>query len=183
MIQNWRLELAPFSHTVEHRPGKDIVAPDSFIRGFTSSMSPERYPNSVFIPLNKSSPSSGVQNLIRGFIDQSSVLIKAGQPLKRLSIDFNGPLPEASRNAYLLTVVDEYARFTFTFPFTNMHKSIVFKCLDQIFRRDPTLRHVSYSSQSWLSPSSYKNSRYSDEQYNPSHPIGNGLVERCNDTI
>jgi hypothetical protein len=38
-MQDWRLELASFSYTVEHRPGKDNLAPDSFTRAFTSSMS------------------------------------------------------------------------------------------------------------------------------------------------
>jgi hypothetical protein len=38
-MQDWRLELASFSYTVEYRPGKDNVVPDSFTRAFTSSMS------------------------------------------------------------------------------------------------------------------------------------------------
>ena len=33
-IQSWRLELASFSYTVKYRPGKDNVAPDSFIHCF-----------------------------------------------------------------------------------------------------------------------------------------------------
>jgi hypothetical protein len=63
---------------------------------------------------------------------QAGVLIKATQPMERLSIDFKGPLPTSSRNAYLLTVVDEYSRFPFAFPCPNMHSSTVIKCLDQI---------------------------------------------------
>lgn len=35
--------------------------------------------------------------------------------MKRVSIDFKGPLPTASRNSYLLTVVDEYSRFPSAF--------------------------------------------------------------------
>ena len=38
-IQSWRLELASFSYTVKYRPGKDNVAPNSFIRAFIASMS------------------------------------------------------------------------------------------------------------------------------------------------
>jgi hypothetical protein len=37
-IQPWRLELGSFSYTVECRPGKDNVAPDSFTRAFSASM-------------------------------------------------------------------------------------------------------------------------------------------------
>ena len=53
--------------------------------------------------------------------------------MERLSIDFRGPLPTTSRNAYTLTVVDEYSRFPFAFPCPNMHSSTVIKCLDLIF--------------------------------------------------
>jgi hypothetical protein len=38
-IQAWRLELGSFCYTVEYRPGKDNVAPDSFTRAFSASMS------------------------------------------------------------------------------------------------------------------------------------------------
>ncbi len=58
-------------------------------------------------------------------------LIKSTHPMERLSIDFKGPLPTTSRNAYILTVVDEYSRFPFAFPCPNMHSSTVIKCLDQ----------------------------------------------------
>jgi hypothetical protein len=37
--------------------------------------------------------------------------------MERLSIDFKGPLPTATRNAYILAVVDEYSRFPFAFQF------------------------------------------------------------------
>lgn len=39
-IQDWRLELASFSYTVQYRPGKDNVVPDSFTRAFTASSVP-----------------------------------------------------------------------------------------------------------------------------------------------
>ena len=38
-IQGWRLELASFCYTIEHRPGKENVAPDSLTRALSSSMS------------------------------------------------------------------------------------------------------------------------------------------------
>ena len=42
-------------------------------------------------------------------------LVKATQPMERLSIDFKGPLPSTSKNRYLLTVL--------AFPFCfRMHK-------------------------------------------------------------
>ena len=38
-------------------------------------------------------------------------LVKATQPMERLSLDFNCPLPPRTKNKYILTVVDEYSRF------------------------------------------------------------------------
>ena len=39
----------------------------------------------------------------------TGTLIWSTQPMERLSIYFKGPLPTTSRNAYILTVVDEYS--------------------------------------------------------------------------
>ena len=64
---------------------------------------------------------------------EDGVLIKATQPMERLSIDFKGPLKSTTRNKYLLIAVDEYSRFTFAFPCPNMESSTVIKCLDSLF--------------------------------------------------
>ena len=60
-------------------------------------------------------------------------LIKATQPFERLSINFEGPLPSAYRNYYLLTVTDEYSRFPFAFPCRNMETRTVIRCLNKLF--------------------------------------------------
>ena len=57
-----------------------------------------------------------------------SHLIKATQPMERLSIDFKDPLP-SSKNKYLLTVVDEYSGFSFTFACSNIVSQTVINCL------------------------------------------------------
>ena len=54
----------------------------------------------------------------RFYIPRTSHLIKATQPMERISMDFKGLLP--SRNHYLLTIVNEYSRFPFVFPCPNM---------------------------------------------------------------
>ena len=64
---------------------------------------------------------------------ENGTLIKATQLLERLSIDFKGPVPSISNNVFIITIVDEYSRFPFAFPFTNMHTSMVMNCLDQLF--------------------------------------------------
>ena len=67
------------------------------------------------------------------FITSQGTLIKATQPWERISLDFKGPLPTASKNKYILTVVDEYSRMPFAFPCPNMYSSTVIKCLTSLF--------------------------------------------------
>ena len=157
-IQSWRLELVSFSYTVKYRPGKDNVAPDSFTRAFIASVS-----TSNLTEIHNGLGHPGVTRMLHFIRSKNmpfstedvkktcstcricaelkpqfyrptpGTLIKATQPMERLSMDFKGPLPTSSRNAYILTVVDEYSRFPFAFPCPNMHSSTVIKCLDQIF--------------------------------------------------
>ena len=44
-----------------------------------------------------------------------------------------GPLPSASKNKYLLTVIDEYTRFPDAIPCPNISTEVVIKCLEAIF--------------------------------------------------
>ena len=104
--------------------------------------------------------------------------------MERLSIDFKGPLPTTSRNAYLLTAVDKYSRFPFAFPCPNMH---VIKCLDQIFtlcgmpsyiHTDRGASFLSQELKEYLSQRGIATSKTT-----PYHPNGNGQVERYNGII
>ena len=108
--------------------------------------------------------------------------LKATQPMDQLSIDFKGPLPTSSHNAYLLTVIDEYSRFPFAFPCSNMHSSTVIKCLDQIFSMCgmPSYIHsdrgascLSKELKDHLSLRGIATSKTA-----PYHPNGNGQCER-----
>jgi len=60
-------------------------------------------------------------------------LIKATQPLERLSLDFKGPLSSSSKNKYILVVIDEFPRFPFAFPCANMESKTVIQSLTQLF--------------------------------------------------
>ena len=60
-------------------------------------------------------------------------LIKATQPFERLNIDSKGPLPSASSNKYLLTVVDEHSRYPFAIPYKNISTPTFIKNLTSIF--------------------------------------------------
>ena len=107
--------------------------------------------------------------------------------MERLSIDFKGPLPTTSRNAYILTVVDEYSHFSFAFPCPNMHSSTVIKCLDQIFtlcgmpsyiHSDRGTSFLSQELKEYLSQRGIATTKST-----PYHPICNGQVERYNGII
>ena len=69
----------------------------------------------------------------RFYKPMESHLIKAAQPMERLSIDFKGLLPSSFQNKYLLTVVDEYSRFPFAFACFNIESQTVINSLQQIF--------------------------------------------------
>jgi len=117
----------------------------------------------------------------------SGHLIKATQPFERLSIDFKGPLPSNTRNRYLLTIVDEYSRFPFAFPCSDMFTSTVIKCLNQLFSifGMPAFIHSDRGS-SFMSTELTK--FLCDKGVAMSHttsynPQSNGQVERLNGTL
>ena len=157
-IQVWRLELAFFCYTVKYRPGKDNVAPDSFTHAFLSAI-----PASDLDDIHKALCHPGVTRMLHFIQSKNlpystdnvkrtcsgcrvcaelkpqfyrpipGSLIKATQPMERLSMDFKGPLSSSSRNTYILTIVDEYSHFPFAFPCPNTNSTTVMKCLDQLF--------------------------------------------------
>ena len=107
--------------------------------------------------------------------------------MERLSMDFKGPVPSATRNTYMLTIVDEYSRFPFAFPCPNMHTKTVIKCLETIFTLCgmPSFIHTDQGSpfmsqelKTYLSQKGVATSRTT-----PYHPTGNSQVERYNGII
>lgn len=212
-IQEWRMELASFSYTIQYRPGKDNVAPDTLTRAFCCST----MPSSTLTDIHDGLCHPGVTRLLhfvrsrnlpfstedvkrvcstckicaelkpQFYHPTDGTLIKATQPMERLSIDFKGPLPSSSRNKYMLTVIDEYSRFPFAFPCPNMNSTTVIKCLEQIFafcgmasfiHSDRGSSFMSQELKTYLSHKGIATSRTT-----PYHPIGNGQVERYNAII
>ena len=109
-------------------------------------------------------------------------LIKATRPLERMNIDFKGPLPTATRNKYILTVIDEYSRFPFAIPCADISTPTVIKCLDSIFSLCGMPGYI-HSDRGKLSAdlAKYLTSRnIATSHSTPYHPIGNGQVERYN---
>ena len=212
-IQEWRMELSSFSYTVHYRPGKENVVPDALTRAYCCSS----FSTTTLSDLHNGLCHPGVTRFLhfvrsknlpystedvkrvcasckvcaelkpRFYQPPAGTLIKATQPMERLSIDFKGPLPTATRNSYLLTVIDEYSRFPFAFPCPNMSTATVIKCLEQIFslcgmpnyvHSDQGASFMSKDLKAYLSQKGVATSRTT-----PYHPIGNGQVERFNATV
>jgi len=57
-------------------------------------------------------------------------LVKSTQ---RLSLYFKGPLPSSTKNRYVLTVIDEFSRFPFAFPYSSVDAKTVISCLNRLF--------------------------------------------------
>ena len=55
------------------------------------------------------------------------------KPMERLSINFKSPDGNLNRNNYMLSVIDEYSRFPFTFPCSHINAETAIKCLTQLF--------------------------------------------------
>ena len=115
---------------------------------------------------------------------QNNSLIKATRPMERISIDFKGPLPSASKNKYLLTVIDEYSRFPFAIPCPNISTETVIKCLEAIFSLCgmPEFIHSDRGS-SFMSvelANYFRNRGIASSHSTPYHPTGKPQVERFN---
>ena len=62
-------------------------------------------------------------------------LVRAMKPFDRISVDFTGPKPSISKNKYLLVMIDEYSRFPFVFPCSDMSAHTVTACFRKLFSK------------------------------------------------
>ena len=153
----WRVALSPYSYDIHYRPGDCNAAPDTFTRVRCAAISSESL-HSLHAALchpgvtrlhnfirSKNLPYSvdNVKQVCRDcricqeikpkyYQPIKSHLIKATQPFERISIDFKGPL-SSMKNPYILTMVDEYSRFPFAYPVTDVSTPTVIKCLQNLF--------------------------------------------------
>ena len=116
-----------------------------------------------------------------------SHLIKAMQPFERLNVDFKGPLPTSNRNSYLLTIVDEFTRFSFAFACPDMTSATIIGCFNQLFaifgmaayiHSDRGTSFMSAELVHYLTSKGIATSRTT-----PYNPRGNGQTERYNGII
>ena len=209
-ILRWRLELSCYNYDIVYRPGKNNTVADTFSRicGSVSSntlfdlhqvlchpgvtrmahwIKSKNMPYSIEEIRKMTAECPTCAEIKPRFNRTQGKLIKATQPFERLNIDFKGPLPSATRNKYLLTVVDEFSRFPFAFPCSDMTSETVIKCLNKLFsifglasyvHSDQGANFMSRELKSYLHTRNIATSRST-----PYNPEGNGQVERYNGII
>ena len=157
-IMRWRIDLSSFYFTILHRPGKKMIGPDTLSRAFCGTIGTSHlkelhvslchpgvtrmahFVRSKNLPYSLSeirqmtSECRECQEIKPQFVQsQGSCLIKSTQPFERLNLDFKGPLPSTTKKHYFLTIIDEYTRFRFAFPCSDMTPLTVINCLTQLF--------------------------------------------------
>ncbi|GFS72377.1 putative retrovirus-related pol polyprotein from transposon opus [Trichonephila clavipes] len=116
------------------------------------------------------------------FVKNVGTLVKATAPFERLNLDFKGPLPSVSRNPYILTLVDEFSRFPFAIPCSDISAKTIILHLKNIFsifgmpsfiHSDRGSSFMSHELKSFLTSQGIATSCTT-----PYNPAGNGQVER-----
>ena len=214
-ILRWRLELSSLDFDIQYRPGPYNVTADCLSRANTcaSTTTPNRR---TLLQIHEDLAHPGVVRLnhfirtknLPYSLDQVKTvcsqcrtcamikpqffrpvnppLIEATKPLDRLSVDFK-EIPSTTRNKYLFVAVDEYSRYVWAFPCSNMETATVKRCLVEIFsfvgnagfvHSDRGSSLISHELRTWLISNgiSFSNST----KYNPR---GNGQVERFNGVV
>ena len=211
-IMRWRLELSCYSFDIVYHPGKENILPDKLSRATCAatiedslfklhqSLCHPRVTRLNHFVRSKNLPYSldeikRVKNqhpVCSEFKSQDCKpkrvpLIKATQPFERINIDFKGPLPSNNGSKYFLNIVDEYSRFPFVFPCSDVSATTVVKCLTTLFSlfRMPTYVHsdqgasfMSHELRAFLGEKGIASSQ--TISYNPGE---NGQVERYNGVV
>ena len=210
-ILRWRIELSSLMYDIIYRPGMENVVPDMLSRTVcsmnTSSLKElhdllchpgvtrlNHYVKTKNLPYELSDIRSATSNCRicseikpNFFKPQGGKLIKSTQPWERLNIDFKGPLPSRGKNKYILTVVDEFSRYPFAFPCSNMKSSTVIDCLITIFSIFGMPAYIHSDKGSNLISAELRTFFHSRgiaaSNTTPYHPQGNGQCERYNGVI
>ena len=209
-IERWRFELSEFKFDIVYRPGVENAGPDTLSRTCCSLIKSDlmdihnslchpgitrmlhfirshNLPYSIADVKKMISSCPVCSELKPAFHKSLGTLIKATQSFERLNLDFKGPLPSATCNKYILTVVDEYSRFPFAIPCKDMTVPTIISCLNQLFSLfgTPSYIHSDIGANFLSKEHKYFLHKYGiatsrTSRYNPQ---GNGQVERYNGII
>ena len=213
-LLRWKLELGSYCFDIQYRPGVENFGADALSRSepqvsaSVSKLSLVELHDSLGHPgisrlhhfvRTKNLPYSmeDVKKIVSNckvcaqikpnFYEYKGTLIKSTRPLQRISIDFKGPLPSVSNNKYLLTVIDEFSRFPFAFPVSDVSTQTVIKCLCSLFclagmpENIHTDRGTAFMSEEFRT--FLVDRGVSLTHSTPYNPRGNSQVERLNGTI
>ena len=207
-VIRWRIELLPYTYDLVYRPGKYNLAADAMSRlccASSTSISDlavlhnslchpgvtrlHHYVRGKNLPFSLSdvkqviSDCSTCRRLKPQFLRSSDgTLVQAIKPFDRLSIDFKGPLPSSSKNRFLLIMVDEYSRFPFAYPCSDISADTVIRCLTSVFTTFGTPSYIHSDRGTSFMSVAVKNfllrHGVSSSRSTPYHPTGNGQCER-----
>ena len=211
-ILRWRIELSTYNFDIHYRPGRLNESPDALSRVCATTITPNlktihedlchpgvtrllHFIKSRNLPFSVEE----VRSVIRSCTAcaeckprfyqplEKTPLIKSTKPFERINLDFKGPLPTTNKNQYFLNVIDEFSRFPWIFPCSDVSTKTVIRCLMEIFttfglphyvHSDRGSSFMSAELKQFLSSKGIASSRTTS--YNPQC---NGQVERENGTI
>ena len=207
------MDLLCYSFDIVYRPGSENIPPDTFSRGCasltTNVIKLKELHESLSHPgVTRMSHFVKTRNLPysmeeirkinsscrecaevkpRFYKPEPAHLIKSTQPFERLNLDFKGPLPSTNSNKYFLHIVEEYSRFPFVFPVSDLTTTTVINCLCSLFSMFgmPSYIHSDRGS-SFMSRElkQFLSSRgISSSRTTPYNPEGNGQVEKGNHSL
>ena len=210
-ICRWRVELAEFKFDINYRPGILNVAADTLSRcssifdnnslkllhsrlshpgvtRMTHYCRQKNLPYSIHDVREMTSKCDICRELKPKFFQPGQgTLITSTRPWQRLSIDFVGPMISTTNNKYLLVVIDEYSRFPFGFPCSDISAQTVIKHLAYLFclfgtpstiHSDRGTQFESHEMKTFLLNNGIIKSRTT-----PYRPQANGQCEKTNGTV
>lgn len=212
-LLRWRLDLSPYNYEISYRPGVKNIPADALSR-VCAVRNATCVP---LVELHKKLCHPGVQRLfhyvssrnlpyslndVRQICSQCDIccrikpmycrqpnnhVVKATKPFERLSVDFVGPKPSKTRNKYLLVICDEYSRFIFAYPCSEITSRIVIEKLKNLFSLfgTPSLLHSDRGTQ-FLSKELHAylfSQGIHQSRTTPNNPKGNGQCERAHQTL
>lgn len=212
-IMRWRLELSTYQYDINFRPGKKNLSADAISRscstnchtiedlkrlhhslchpGITRLMHFVRCKN---LPFSMNEVKQVCLNCSvcaeikpRFYKPPPFTLVRATRPFERISMDFIGPKPSCSKNKYLLVMIDEFSRFPFAFPCSDMTSKTVIECCHRVFSLFgcPSSLHTDRAQCFMSSELKEYTLRHGIilTHTTPYHPTGNSQCERLNGTL